>query len=165
PPSLSDPAHKYPWSGIKGQIFTILATLLQPPPGHSTPGNPDVQTQMVNHNGIVPLLNCCAYDDHNPFAKERVTICLKWLLDGCEAANNFFRELVNLAPAPNLRPPPGGTTVSTIRVDGIHGEVKVQVRSNSAPAGDGEDGGGGGKQHVHDPYGLAEGAAKMNLRS
>ncbi|KAK0376653.1 hypothetical protein CLIM01_05967 [Colletotrichum limetticola] len=119
---------------------------------------------MVNHNGIVPLLNCCAYDDHNPFAKERVTICLKWLLDGCEAANNFFRELVNLAPAPNLRPPPGGTTVSTIRVDGIQGEVKVQVRSNSAPAGDGEEG-GGGKQHVHDPYGLAEGAAKMNLRS
>ncbi|GKT86329.1 essential cytoplasmic protein [Colletotrichum tofieldiae] len=135
----------------------------------STPGNPDVQTQMVNHNGIVPLLNCCAYDDHNPFAKERVTICLKWLLDGCEAANNFFRELVNLGAPQNLRPPPGGTTVSTIRVDGIQGEVKVQVRSNSAPAGDGEgqEGGsdGGGRQHIHDPYGLAEGAAKMNIRS
>ncbi|GJC96617.1 essential cytoplasmic protein [Colletotrichum higginsianum] len=165
PPSLSDPAHKYPWSGIKGQIFTILATLLQPPPGQSTPGNPDVQTQMVNHNGIVPLLNCCAYDDHNPFAKERVTICLKWLLDGCEAANNFFRELVNLGAPQNLRPPPGGTTVSTIRVDGIQGEVKVQVRSNSAPAGDGEGQEGGGRQHIHDPYGLAEGAAKMNIRS
>jgi hypothetical protein len=88
--------------------------------------------QMMKYNGIVPLLNCCAYDDHNPFAKERVTICLKWLLDGCEAANNFFRELVSMAPQPNLRPPPGGTTVSTIRVDGVQGEVKVQVRSNTA---------------------------------
>ncbi|KAL6409663.1 hypothetical protein AUP68_06046 [Ilyonectria robusta] len=136
PPPLQEPAHKFPWSGIKGQIFTIIATLLQPPPGQSSPGNPDVQMQMVKYNGIVPLLNCCAYDDHNPFAKERVTICLKWLLDGCEAANNFFRELVNLAPQPNLRPPPGGTTVSTIKVDGIEGEVKVQVRSNTAgPAG------------------------------
>ncbi|KAF9876226.1 hypothetical protein CkaCkLH20_06169 [Colletotrichum karsti] len=163
PASLSDPAHKYPWSGIKGQIFTILATLLQPPLGQSSPGNPEVQNQMVNHNGIVPLLNCCAYDDHNPFAKERVTICLKWLLDGCEAANNFFRELVNLAPPTNLRPPPGGTTTSTIRVDGIQGEVKVQVRSNSAPAGDGSQEGGDGKRHVHDPYGLAESAAKMNI--
>lgn len=120
---------------------------------------------MVNHNGIVPLLNCCAYDDHNPFAKERVTICLKWLLDGCEAANNFFRELVNLAPAPSLRPPPGGTTTSTIRVDGIAGEVKVQVRSNSAPAaGDGGGSeGGDGKKHVHDPYGLVDSAARLNL--
>ncbi|KAL7956494.1 hypothetical protein V8C34DRAFT_288436 [Trichoderma compactum] len=133
PPPLQEPAHKFPWSGIKGQIFTIIATLLQPPPGQSTPGNAQVQMQMMKYNGIVPLLNCCAYDDHNPFAKERVTICLKWLLDGCEAANNFFRELVNLAPQPNLRPPPGGTTVSTIKLDGVQGEVKVQVRSNTAP--------------------------------
>ncbi|KAF6843055.1 essential cytoplasmic protein [Colletotrichum musicola] len=179
PPSLSDPAHKYPWSGIKGQIFTILATLLQPPPGQSSPGNAEVQNQMVAHNGIVPLLNCCAYDDHNPFAKERVTICLKWLLDGCEAANNFFRELVNLAPPPNMRPPPGGTTVSTIRVDGIQGEVKVQVRSKSAPAGDeaGESAGAGGSgarpmrdfdddedyYNDDDPFGLEKSASKLNL--
>lgn len=132
PPPLQEPAHKFPWSGLKGQIFTIIATLLQPPPGQNSPGNPQVQEQMVKYSGIVPLLNCCAYDDHNPFAKERVTICLKWLLDGCEAANDFFRELVSLAPQPNLRPPPGGSTVSTIRVDGIQGEVKLQVRSKSA---------------------------------
>ncbi|KAH6894280.1 hypothetical protein B0T10DRAFT_247648 [Thelonectria olida] len=151
PPPLQEPAHKFPWSGIKGQIFTIIATLLQPPPGQSSPGNPDVQMQMVKYNGIVPLLNCCAYDDHNPFAKERVTICLKWLLDGCEAANNFFRELVNLAPQPNLRPPPGGTTVSTIRVDGIQGEVKVQVQSSTA---------GPGAQDVNDIVG---GTGRLNL--
>ncbi|KAK0382769.1 hypothetical protein NLU13_9865 [Sarocladium strictum] len=132
PPPLQEPAHKFPWSGIKGQIFTIIATLLQPPTGQSSPGNPQVQTQMVKYNGIVPLLNCCAYDDHNPFAKERVTICLKWLLDGCEAANEFFKELVAMAPQPNLKPPPGGSTFSTLKVDGIDGEVKVQVRSASA---------------------------------
>ena len=132
PPPLQEPAHKFPWAGIKGQIFAILATLLQPPPGQSSPGNPKVQMQIVQWNGIVPLLNSCAYDDHNPFAKERVTICLKWLLDGCEKANSFFRELVSMAPQPNLKPPPGGTTVSTIKVDGIAGDVNVQVRSNDA---------------------------------
>ncbi|KAM5375818.1 hypothetical protein ACJZ2D_005740 [Fusarium nematophilum] len=146
-----EPAHKFPWSGIKGQIFTIIATLLQPPPGQSSPGNPDVQMQMVKYNGIVPLLNCCAYDDHNPFAKERVTICLKWLLDGCEAANNFFRELVNLSPPPNLRPAPGGTTVSTIRVDGIQGEVKVQVRSGTSGS------------NAQDAADIVDGAARLNL--
>lgn len=151
PPPLQEPAHKFPWSGIKGQIFTIIATLLQPPPGQSSPGNPDVQMQMVKYNGIVPLLNCCAYDDHNPFAKERVTICLKWLLDGCEAANNFFRELVNLSPPPNLRPPPGGTTVSTIRVDGIQGEVKVQVRSGTSAPG------------AQDTADIVDGTARLNL--
>ncbi|KAG7117330.1 hypothetical protein HYQ45_015923 [Verticillium longisporum] len=161
PPPLSEPAYTYPWSGIKAQLFTILATLLQPPPGQSSPGNPDVQLQMVRHNGIVPLLNCCAYDDHNPFAKERVTICLKWLLDGCDAANAFFRELVSMAPAPNLKPPPGGATTSTIRVDGIQGEVKVQVRSNTAP--DVEGGDGAARIRAHDPYGLAEGARKLHL--
>ncbi|KAM0307785.1 hypothetical protein ACHAPM_000513 [Fusarium culmorum] len=151
PPPLQEPAHKFPWSGIKGQIFTIIATLLQPPPGQSSPGNPDVQMQMVKYNGIVPLLNCCAYDDHNPFAKERVTICLKWLLDGCEAANTFFRELVNLSPPPNLRPPPGGTTVSTIRVDGIEGDVKVQVRSSTA---------GPSEQETSD---IVDGAGRIDL--
>ena len=132
PPPMQEPAYKFPWAGIKGQIFAILATLLQPPAGQSSPGNSKVQMQIVQWNGIVPLLNSCAYDDHNPFAKERVTICLKWLLDGCETANAFFRELVSMAPQPNLKPPPGGTTVSTIKVDGILGDVKVQVRSNSA---------------------------------
>lgn len=131
PPPSQDPAHKFPWAGIKGQIFTILATLLQPPPGQARPGNPTVQTQIVQWNGIVPLLNSCAYDDHNPFAKERVTLCLKWLLDGCETANTFLRELVSLAPQPDLKPPPGGTTVSTLKVDGILGDVKVQVRSST----------------------------------
>lgn len=133
PPDMEEQAHKYPWPCVKGQIFTILATLLQPPPGQSSPGNSQVQSQMVKYNGIVPLLNSCAYDDHNPFAKERVTICLKWLLDGCEAANNFFRELVSMAPQPNLKPPPAGTAVSTLRVDGIQGDIKVQVRSRTAP--------------------------------
>ncbi|PHH82247.1 hypothetical protein CDD82_6566 [Ophiocordyceps australis] len=130
PPPLQEPAHKFPWSGVKAQIFTILATLLQPPPGQSSPGNSAVQTQIVKYNGIVPLLNSCAYDDHNPYAKERVAVCLKWLLDGCDAANRYIRELVSMTPhSSNLRPGPGGTPASAmVRVDGVPGEVKVQVR-------------------------------------
>lgn len=157
PPPVQDAAHTFPWSGIKGQIFTIVATLLQPPAGQSSPGNADVQEQMVKHNGIVPLLNCCAYDDHNPFAKERVTICLKWLLDGCEAANNFFRELVSMGPKPDLKPPPGGNVVSTLRVDGIGGDVKVRVQSKTgAPVG---------AEEPIDPDDFLERAAGLRLGS
>jgi hypothetical protein len=117
---------------------------------------------MVKYNGIVPLLNSCAYDDHNPFAKERVTLCLKWLLDGCESANNFFRELVSMAPQPNLKPPSGGSVVSTLRVDGIHNEIKVQVRSRTAPP----VGRAGVVEEVQDDdEDLLERAAEMSLSS
>jgi hypothetical protein len=138
---MHEPAYKFPWAGVRGQILVILAGLLQPPPGQSGPGNAEVQMQVVRHNGMVSLLNCCVYDDHNRYARERVQICLKWLMDGSEAANNFLKELVGLSTPPNLRPSPpspGGGPVPVptagLRIDGIGGEVKVQVRSASAPS-------------------------------
>ncbi|KAJ4150616.1 hypothetical protein LMH87_011358 [Akanthomyces muscarius] len=130
PSPTLEPAHKFPWAGIKSQIFIILATLLQPPPDRHSPGNPAVQMQMVRYDGIGPLLSSTAYDDHNPYAKERVTICLKWLLDGCEEANDFIRQLNRSGPEPNLKPPAGGTATQTLRVDGVEGDVRVKVRSN-----------------------------------
>lgn len=130
PSPTLEPAHKFPWADVKSQILIILATLLQPPPDRHSPGNPAVQMQMVRHDGIGPLLSSTAYDDHNPYAKERVTICLKWLLDGCPEANDFIRQLNRSGPEPNLKPPAGGTATQTIRVDGVEGDVRVKVRSN-----------------------------------
>ncbi|KAJ6787924.1 hypothetical protein PWT90_06404 [Aphanocladium album] len=128
-PPLQEPAHRFPWSGIKSMVFMILAALLQPPPDRHSPGNPEVQLQMVKHNGIGPLLSSTAYDDHNPYAKERVTLCLKWLLDGCEEANDFIRQLNRAGPEPP-KPQAGGTATQTMRIDGVGGEVRVKVRSN-----------------------------------
>ncbi|KAK8141885.1 hypothetical protein G3M48_009720 [Beauveria asiatica] len=132
-PPLQEPAHKFAWSGIKSQIFVIIATLLQPPPDRHSPGNPEVQMQMVRHNGIAPLLSSTAYDDHNPYAKERVTICLKWLLDGCDAASDFIRQLNRAEPAPNLQQPAAGsaTATQTLRIDGVGVDVDVRVRVRS----------------------------------
>jgi len=146
PPPLEEPAHKYPWAGIKGQILHILAGLLQPPAGRSSPGNPEVQSQILRHNGVISLLNCCVYDDHNRYARERVQICLKWLMDGSEEANKYLRELIAMSPPPNLRNPAvqqgavsqaggggGGDvasqTTTSLRIDGIPGEVKVRLRA------------------------------------
>lgn len=91
PPPLTEPPYEFPWSGIKGQLLSILAALLQPPPGQSSPGNPTVQLQIVQHNGIVALLNCCLYDDNNRFCRERVQLCLKWLMDGSPDASAFCK--------------------------------------------------------------------------
>lgn len=159
PPPLADPPHEFPWTGLKGQVLSIMAALLQPPPGQSSPGNPAVQMQIVQHNGIVALLNCCLYDDNNRFCRERTQLCLKWLMDGSPDASAFLQNLVQAnqqqqqqhhqqqqqqqqqggggVSGGSMRPPPAPPgAVQTVRIDGVPGEVKVQVRSSSVPAND-----------------------------
>ncbi|KAI1325066.1 hypothetical protein F5Y16DRAFT_281442 [Xylariaceae sp. FL0255] len=152
PLPLAEPPHEFPWAGIKGQVLSLLAILLQPPPGQTSPGNPIVQQQIMEHRGIVPLLNCCLYDDNNRFCRERTQLCLKWLMDGSPDAASFLQNLVSVnqhnaqqqqqqqqqqgqtqaqSQHQNGRSGVGG--VQTVRVDGVPGEVKVQVRSASAP--------------------------------
>ncbi|KAI5861382.1 hypothetical protein GGS23DRAFT_148642 [Durotheca rogersii] len=142
PPPIADPPHEFPWSGIKGQVLSILAALLQPPPGQSSPGNPTVQLQILQHNGIIALLNCCLYDDNNRFCRERTQLCLKWLMDGCPDASAFLQNLVGTGQQgqPVTRPPAGSSSATqAVRIDGIPGEVRVQMRRSSAPAGEAEE--------------------------
>lgn len=131
PPPLSEPPHEFPWAGIKGQVLSILAALLQPPPGQSSPGNPAVQLQIVKHNGIVALLNCCLYDDNNRFCRERTQLCLKWLMDGSPDAAAFLQNLISTN---QHRSAAASGQVQPVRIDGVPGEVKIQVRSASVPA-------------------------------
>jgi len=135
PPPPQDPGYNFPWAGIKIQILAILAHLLQPARGMKGPGNATVQAQIMQEKGIVPLLNCTAYDDHNRFASERVQVCLRFLMDGSEEARRFLQQLVK-APAapfpPTTLPPPTSapaSTTSSLRIDGVDGDVKVQFRS------------------------------------
>jgi palmitoyltransferase len=150
-PPAQEYAHKFPWAGIKIQVLAILANMLQPAKGKIGPGNPKVQAQVMEEHGIVPLLNACTYDDHNRFTRERVQLCLKYLMDGSEEANNFLRELVK---APSSGNPDANsstatasfsepvTTTTKLTIDGKEGEVKVQLRTappihapNAPPAG------------------------------
>ena len=99
-PALHDTPHKYPWAGIKVQILIILTSLVAPANGSRGPGNPTVQKQIVKHGGIMALLNCCIYDGHNEYLKERATLCIKFVMDGCEEAQQFVRELSPLNRTP-----------------------------------------------------------------
>ncbi|KFY12614.1 hypothetical protein V492_03792 [Pseudogymnoascus sp. VKM F-4246] len=93
PPPLHDTPHKFPWRGIKVQILIILTSLVAPSNGRSGPGNPIVQKQILKYGGIMALLNCCVYDGHNEYLKERATLCIKWVMEGCMEAQDFVREL------------------------------------------------------------------------
>jgi hypothetical protein len=92
-PPLHDTPHKFPWSGIKVQILIILTSLVAPANGRSGPGNPEVQRQILAHGGVMALLNCCVYDGWNEYLKERATLCIKWVMEGCPEAQQFVREL------------------------------------------------------------------------
>lgn len=95
--------HKFPWAGIKIQILIILTSLVAPSnPRRSGPGNPIVQKQLLEREGIMPLLNCCVYDGHNEYLKERATLAIRYVMEGCEEAQKFVRELVPVKHAQAL---------------------------------------------------------------
>ncbi|KAH9206184.1 hypothetical protein DL95DRAFT_450943 [Leptodontidium sp. 2 PMI_412] len=99
-PPLHDTPHKFPWSGIKIQILIILTSLIAPTNARRNgPGNPTVQSQLLSHEGIMPLLNCCVYDGYNEYLKERATLAIKFLMEGCKEAQDFVKELVPVKQA------------------------------------------------------------------
>ncbi|RKF73308.1 putative essential cytoplasmic protein [Golovinomyces cichoracearum] len=99
-PPLQDAPYKFAWPGVKNQILIILTTLISPiSPRRTGPGNPIVQKQLLAHEGIMPLLNCCVYDGNNEYLKERATLTMKFLMEGCKEAQDFVKELVPVKQA------------------------------------------------------------------
>ena len=95
-----DTPHRFPWAGIKIQILIILTSLIAPNnTRRQGPGNPIVQKQLLAHEGIMPLLNCCVFDGHNEYLKERATLTIKFLMEGCKEAQDFVKELVPVKQA------------------------------------------------------------------
>jgi palmitoyltransferase len=99
-PPMHDTPHKFPWSGVKIQILIILTSLIAPVNARRNgPGNPIVQKQLLDRGGIMPLLNCCVYDGHNEYLKERATLAIKFVMEGSEEAQKFVRDLVPVKQA------------------------------------------------------------------
>lgn len=85
------PPHEYPWTGLKREVLALVATLLQPEPGQTRPGNPTVQRQFIENEGIVALLSYTIYDEHDPKGCGKRAI--RWLLDGSVDINKFIRAI------------------------------------------------------------------------
>lgn len=99
-PALQDAPYKFAWPGVKNQILIILTCLISPvSPRRTGPGNPIVQKQLLAVDGIIPLLNCCVYDGNNEYLKERATLTMKYLMEGCKEAQDFVKELVPVKQA------------------------------------------------------------------
>lgn len=99
-PHPHDTPHKFAWTGIKIQILIILSSLIGPTNARRNgPGNPIVQKQLLAHEGVIPLLQCLNYDGNNEYIKERATVTIKYLMEGCKEAQDFVKEYVPLQKA------------------------------------------------------------------
>jgi hypothetical protein len=99
-PHPHDTPHKFAWTGIKIQILIILTSLMAPNNARRNgPGNPIVQKQLLAHDGVISLLQCLNYDGNNEYIKERATMAIKFLMEGCKEAQDFVKEYVPLQKA------------------------------------------------------------------
>lgn len=122
-PPMHDTPHKFPWAGIKVQILIILTSLVAPTNARRNgPGNPIVQKQLLEREGIMPLLNCCVYDGHNEYLKERATLAIKFVMEGCEEAQKYVRELVPVKQAQGAQ------------TQQVHAQAQAQPNSSNAQA-------------------------------
>lgn len=138
-PPMHDTPHKFPWAGIKIQILIVLTSLVAPTNARRQgAGNPTVQKQLLDHQGIMPLLNCCVYDGHNEYLKERATLCIKFVMEGCEEAQKFVRELVPVkqaqaqAQALAQTPPPPPPTTSQTSMGPILPPLPANLKASTA---------------------------------
>lgn len=90
--SAEDPAD-FEWRNLKKLTILVLSSLVY----HS----PNVQTQVRNHQGIEAILNCCNFDEHNPYIREHAIMCLRFLLEGNKENQDVVNELVPRGTVPN----------------------------------------------------------------
>lgn len=91
--SPTDEPSDFEWRNLKKLTVLVLSSLTW----HSH----KVQDQVREHDGIHAVLNCCAYDEHNPYIREHAIMCLRFLLEGNRPNQDVVRELEARGVVPN----------------------------------------------------------------
>lgn len=65
----------FEWRNLKKLVVLVLSSLVWK--------SKAVQEQMRKYHGVEMILNCCNYDDNNPYIREHAIMCLRFLLEGC----------------------------------------------------------------------------------
>ncbi|KAF2745340.1 hypothetical protein M011DRAFT_427601 [Sporormia fimetaria CBS 119925] len=64
----------FEWRNLKKLAVLVLSSLVWK--------NRTVQDQVRPLGGIEAILNCCSYDEYNPYIREHAIMCLRFLLEG-----------------------------------------------------------------------------------
>ena len=70
----ADEPSDFEWRNLKKLAVLVLSSLVWK--------NKHVQDQIRPLGGIEAVLNCCSYDEHNPYIREHAIMCLRFLMEG-----------------------------------------------------------------------------------
>lgn len=75
----------FEWRNLKKLVVLVLSSLVWK--------SKAVQEQMRKYHGVEMILNCCNYDDNNPYIREHAIMCLRFLLEGCSENQQIVERL------------------------------------------------------------------------
>ncbi|KAF2273615.1 uncharacterized protein EI97DRAFT_383037 [Westerdykella ornata] len=80
-----DEPSDFEWRNLKKLAVLVLSSLVWK--------NRQVQDQVRPLGGIEAVLNCCSYDEHNPYIREHAIMCLRFLMEGNKENQDRIRAL------------------------------------------------------------------------
>jgi len=80
-----DEPSEFEWRNLKKLAVLVLSSLVWK--------NRQVQDQVRPLGGIEAVLNCCSYDEHNPYIREHAIMCLRFLMEGNKENQDHIRAL------------------------------------------------------------------------
>ncbi|KAL1388613.1 hypothetical protein HDK64DRAFT_253209 [Phyllosticta capitalensis] len=93
---VEDPSEEpsdFEWRNLKKLTVLVLTSLVWK--------SRKVQDQVRANGGVEAILNCCQYDEGNPYIKEHAIMCLRFLLEGNKENQDVIRELEPKGVVPN----------------------------------------------------------------
>ncbi|KAH6629299.1 hypothetical protein C7974DRAFT_424365 [Boeremia exigua] len=115
----ADEPSDFEWRNLKKLAVLVLSSLVWK--------NTLVQNQIRPLGGIEAVLNCCSYDEHNPYIREHAIMCLRFLMEGNRENQERIRALEQYSQARDG--PRGATPVEvSLRRKMEEGAAAVNVR-------------------------------------
>ncbi|KAF1936398.1 hypothetical protein EJ02DRAFT_448082 [Clathrospora elynae] len=81
----ADEPSDFEWRNLKKLAVLVLSSLVWK--------NKHVQDQIRPLGGIEAVLQCCSYDEHNPYIREHAIMCLRFLMEGNKENQDRIRAL------------------------------------------------------------------------
>ena len=75
----------FEWRNLKKLCVLVLSSLVWK--------NRALQDQVRQFDGVMTILSCCAFDEHNPYIREHAIMCLRFLTEGNLDNQEIIRKL------------------------------------------------------------------------
>ncbi|KAF2713730.1 hypothetical protein K504DRAFT_371208 [Pleomassaria siparia CBS 279.74] len=130
-----DEPSDFEWRNLKKLGVLVLSSLVWK--------NRQVQDQIRPLGGIEAVLNCCSYDEHNPYIREHAIMCLRFLMEGNKENQDRIRELERLEkgkghPPGPVGPPgpptdPSSSSTTTESASHPHPDITTNIPTQTQP--------------------------------